>query len=130
MSHEERFFFFSPPFFPLLFSFLLFFFISRNARAGYKSGEVGEKCRFVNYRESRYLGIRTKYSSFARNPSEKSATHSVMIESSKVEWKFFPPSLYFFSEKNMTKFVKQAMNRSIAINAERYFENMFPFTNS
>lgn len=51
-----------------------------------------------------------------------------MIESLEMKWEFFPSVFFFFffffSEKIHE--VKQTMNRSIAINAEKYFENMFP----
>lgn len=80
-------FHFSPSSFPLSF----FSFISGNARTGYKSGEVGEKCRFVNYE-------RADISESGRNiqVSLEILEKSVMIEGSKVEREFFPPSLYFF----------------------------------
>lgn len=123
MSHEERFFFFSSLFFfPSSFPFS-FFFSKRKNRVQKRKWE---KCRFVNY-ESRYLGIRTKYSSFARNPGEIGHTLGNDRKFGN-EMGIFPLRLFFFffffSEKIHE--VKQTMNRSIAINAEKYFENMFP----
>lgn len=97
-----------------------FFFSKRKNRVQKRKWE---KCRFVNY-ESRYLGIRTKYSSFARNPGEIGHTLGNDRKFGN-EMGIFPLRLFFFFSEKIHE-VKQTMNRSIAINAEKYFENMFP----
>lgn len=124
MSHEEQFFFFSSLFPPSSFPF--FFFFPRNARTGYKSGSGRSVGSWITRADISGSGRNIQVS---LEILEKSATHSWMIESLEMKWKFFPPFIFFFLfflvKKEITKFVKQAMNRSIAINAERYFENMF-----